>query len=278
MISYSVAELKHLIKESANEFKPVIGPNVTKDDASSNKKTYSDAKKRAQDYDGGLKDPKNMKLNPKADNNRTTLDYIPSNEPDETYKKRVEAQGKGYTSELEEKSKTERNGEFDENGKILKQFEDNNNDINDIRSKRAHSGLVSQHMPKTPLETNRLYEDNKPKAKRLKFKNTRFLNEGMMLSKIPEAYKEDGQIIYMKDGYDNEYIVECAKSEKSGMMETNVIKYQNKTIMNEQLNRINELMSFGSPKNSTSQSYNEKINEKSNFQEMMDIARSANKK
>ena len=53
-MTYNVSDLKRLIAESSNEFKAVLGPNVEKENKSNNGKAYSDAKKRAKDYDGGL--------------------------------------------------------------------------------------------------------------------------------------------------------------------------------------------------------------------------------
>ena len=50
----SVKALKSLISEGSNEFKAKIGPNVESEDKKNNGKAYSDAKKRAKDYDGGL--------------------------------------------------------------------------------------------------------------------------------------------------------------------------------------------------------------------------------
>lgn len=277
MISYNVGELKRLIKESANEWNPKMGPEVTSTNAKNNNASYKDAKKRAQDYDGGLKDAKKGKLNPKVDDNRTTLDYNPTIEPDDAYKKRVQAQAKGYNSTLEEKSDTERVGEFDNDGKIFKQFKDHNEEINDNRSEKAHSGLVSKNTKETDLETNRLYENRGCKTKRLTFKNTRFLNEAMMLSKIPESYKVDKQIIHMKDGHDNEYIVECSLSEKTGNIETNIVGFRNKTVMNEQMSRMMQLMNYGNTiQNNTKQSYSQRLDENTHFQELMDIARGKN--
>ena len=61
-MTYNVSDLKRLIAESSNEFKAVLGPNVEKENKSNNGKAYSDAKKRAKDYDGGLaKEEKKVK-------------------------------------------------------------------------------------------------------------------------------------------------------------------------------------------------------------------------
>ena len=102
--SYSVGELKAPIAESSQEFKAVLGPNVERDNKKNNSECYKKSKKRAEDFDGGLNEPEKIKLGDKIDGNKTTLDYNPSNEPDKKYKDRVNAQAKGYASDLEEKN------------------------------------------------------------------------------------------------------------------------------------------------------------------------------
>ena len=117
--TFLVKDLKRMISESASEFKPVIGPNVTSDNKKNSEKAYKEAEKQAKDLDGGLKDPKKGKLADKEDANRTTLDYNPRTEPDKNFKEKVKAQAKGYTSTMEEKNKIEKAAEFDEDGKIF---------------------------------------------------------------------------------------------------------------------------------------------------------------
>lgn len=273
-LKYKVGELKHLIKESADKFEPKLGPNVRNANVQNNGKFYKDAEKRAKDYDGGLKEEKKEELPEKTDGNRTTIDYNPTIEPTDRYKKRVEAQAKGYNNEFEEESDTERNAEFDKDGRILKQFKDHNEKINKARSEIAHAGLVGKNLPKFDIEGNRLYEgDKKPKTKRLIFKNTRFMNEASMLSRIPEEYKIDEQVIYMKDGHDNEYIVECSRSEKTGNIELNVINYNNKKVMNEQVDKMMKLMGTDNIQNNTSMSCQQRINEDKEFNNLMNLVR-----
>ena len=113
-----------------------------------------------------------------------------------------------------------------------------------------------------------LYE-SKPGAKRLRFKHTKFLNESQVLTRIPEQYKVDGQVIYMCDKADNEYIVECVRSERSGVIETNIVSHSNKTAMNEQMSRIQELMGF---KTNTNDRYSQ-INENKEFGDILNTAR-----
>lgn len=107
--TFKVSDLKRLISESSSEFKPVLGPNVEKDNKSNNGKAYDDAKKMAKDFDGGLgKNVGGQRAKyEKTDVNKTTLDYTPENAND-SYRKRVKAQAKGYTSEAEMNNNIER--------------------------------------------------------------------------------------------------------------------------------------------------------------------------
>ena len=271
---YRVGDLKRIIRESAQEFDAKLGPNVKEDNKKNNEKSYKDAEKAGHDYDGGLTDEKkNGNLPGKLDGNRTTLDYNPRVEPTDDYKKKIEAQAEGYTSVLEKENGIEKAAQFDNNGKILKQFKDASNDINKGKKALEDSGIQGNNLKELNPDKNTLYENMKPTAKRLKFKHTKFLNESQMLSRIPDEYKKDGQRIYMQDAYDNEYLVECSKSENTGLIETNVISYKNDTVLNEQVNRIQELFNYKSSTEFAPRSSAERINEDKDFQEMMDLAR-----
>ena len=265
----SVGELKKLIAESSNEFKAKLGPNVEETNKRNNDKSYEDSEKRAKDYDGGLKEKEAKELPVKEDANRTTLDYNPRVEPDKAWKEKVEAQAEGYTSKLEKENDVEKAADFEGNKRIFKQFKDANDKLNDERVKLAHSGLQARMRPESDFQKPKMYE-NAPKAKRLTFKHTKFLNESQVLTRIPEQYKVDGQVIYMCDKADNEYIVECVRSEKSGLIETNIVSHSNKKAMNEQMNRIQELMEF---KTDTNSRYNQ-VNENKEFGNILDATRS----
>ena len=269
--TFLVKDLKRMISESASEFKPVIGPHVTSDNKKNSEKAYKEAEKQAKDFDGGLKDPKKGKLADKEDANRTTLDYNPRTEPDKNFKEKVKAQAKGYTSTMEEKNKIEKAAEFDEDGKIFNQLTKSSDDLNKQKEDLAHSGLVSQNLPKQ--EKNTMYETTL-KPKRLVFKHTRFVNESYMLSRIPEEYKKDGQIIHMKDMNGNEYIVECQAS-STGYIETNIKGYSNKELMNEQIKRISELMGYKTGDNLTESVKQSRADNDKNFENMFDIIRGA---
>jgi hypothetical protein len=265
-----VGEIKKLIAESSQEFSPVLGAGVESNNKKNNEKSYKDAEKAAKDFDGGLKDPKKVaNLYPKTDANRTTLDYNPRTEPDKEFKDKVEAQLQGYTSKLEKENKIEKAGaEFDNDGKIAKQLEDNSKELNKQKEDLAHSGLQSHNLEKE--KKNTMYESNTPK--RLIFKHTRFINESQMLARIPEEYKKDGQKIFMKDMAGNEYIVECEKS-STGVIETNVTGFNNKEIMNEQVSRIQQLMEYTPGKSLYTDTREVRINENQNFSDMMNLTR-----
>lgn len=273
VISYNVGDLRRIVRESM-QYSPVKGDGVDADNKRNNEKSYKDAEKAAQDYDGGLKPEKKGALPDKIDGNRTTLDYNPRTEPDKAYKDKIDAQAKGYTSKLEEENGIEKSGEFDKEGKIKKNFTKANDEAIGVKHDLATSGIQGHNMPKENPKKETMYENAKPKAKRLEFKHTKFLNEGQMLSRIPEEYKVDGQKIYMKDCNGNEYLVECVKSEKYGIIETNVLSYNNKQKMDEQLDRINYLFGYETDKEFAPSTAKERIEESHSFQELMDLSRS----
>lgn len=278
ILSYNVGELRRLLRESSEaykktgEFKPVIGANVETDNKKNADKSYKDSKKRAKDYDGGLKDnPKRSDLPQRMDSNKGLIDYNPVTEPSKEYKERVGAQIEGYTSKMEKDNKSEKNASFDGNEKIRKQMEDARDKSNKEMEDIERSGLVGRTLSKDNFKKNTLSE-NKKMAKKLTFKHTRFLNESHMLSKIPEEYKVDGQKIYTKDGYGNEYIVECEQN-SMGVVETNIVGYQNKDLVNEQVDRMFELMHYDTFKNKDERNFHTNLNENSAFSNLMDKVR-----
>jgi len=273
--SYRVGDLRRIVKESTEKFSPVVGPGVISANARNNEKSYKDAEKAAKDYDGGLRPEKKGNLPDKVDGNKTTLDYNPRTEPDKSYKDKVDAQAKGYTSKLEEDNGIEKAGaEFDNDGKIKKQFTKASDEANKVKHDLATSGIQGHNLKDENKEKNTMYENKKPVTKRLEFKHTKFLNESQMLSRIPEEYKNDGQKIYMKDSIGNEYIVECTKSEKTGFVETNVVGYSNPKLLSEQKERIEQLFEYQSSKEFAPTTAKQRIEENQSFQDIMNLSRS----
>ena len=272
--SYKVGELRTILEKSLNEFKPVLGPNVREENKSNNDKSYKESKDRAEKYDGGLKEPKKGKLYPKIDNNKTTIDVNPDSKPSKRWQKDQIARLKGYTSDMEASNGNERGGvEMDEEGRIADYFIDKSEEFAGKKEMKSKSGLAARTYPDGHFEKNVLLkESEKPSPKRLRFKHTEFLCEKQVLDRVPEEYRQDGQVIRMIDKCDNEYIVECKKIEKTGNVEVNIVGHENKKAMNEQVNRMFELMDYKTPKNGT---YNEKLNESKGFGDVFSLVRKA---
>lgn len=275
---FTVGDIRRIIAESSNEFKPKMGDGVEGNNKKNNDKSYKETEERTKKLNKGAVSKKetSKELPAKEDGNRTTLDYNPRIEPDERYKKRVEAQALGYTSELEMKNGLEKAADFEGNKRIYKQFTDASKKMNDAKTDLRHSGLAARTFDKEVFKSKTLHENVKLKPKKLTFKHTKFLNESQVLVRIPEQYIQEGQVIHMVDKLDNEYVVECVRSEKSGMIETNIISHKNNRVMNEQMNRINQLMGFESDTNGKFNKQNA-INEETEFKNILDITRKNNK-
>jgi hypothetical protein len=194
----------------------------------------------------------------------------------EKFKEKVKVQAQGYTSTLEKKNKTERDGEFDNDARIYNSMKKNAEKRNKVKTDIEHSGIVGSKTPKKEKET--MYENvNLSSPKRLVFKKTTFINEAQMLSRIPEEYKVDGQKIYMKDCKGNEYIVECRKCDYNGNVETIILNYNNEQILNEKVNRMWELFNYDSAKNTGTFKKQDRINEEAKLGELINRARELNK-
>ena len=274
----SVGNLRRIIKESSHDFKAKMGVGVENDNKKNNDKSYKESKKRAKDFDGATLDetPKKEKLDRTYDNNRTTLGYTLDNEPSKEYKDRVKAQAKGYTSVADEKKGSkEHNAELDDEARIYSSIKDNETSKQKKKDELAHSGLVSSKTEKK--EKNNMFENKTLQTKRLIFKKTTFLNEKQMLSRIPEEYKVDGQKIYMKDKSDNEYVVEFTKSQKSGLLETYIIGFNNQKKLDEQMNRVQELFNYNSVSAKGNQTKTLRESENKNMTDLLNIARNLKK-
>lgn len=272
---FTVKALKQLVTESSNEFKAVLGPDVENDNKTNNGKAYSDAKKRAKDYDGGL-EKEMLEEKPKfekVDDNKTTLDYTPDN-MSPSYKKRVEAQVKGYTSELEQKNGLEKAGDFKDNENIYDGLKKAGKETHKAEKDFKKSGLQAREYPEGTFDKNEMYESKegfdmrnmidrfrsnmgqtviKEHAKTVYFKKTQFLNEEHMFSRIPDEFKVEGEQFKMRDKTNNEYLLEW----KNGG--ARIIGHSNKNGMNESLERMKSMYNYTPKDTETTMSY--RINE-----------------
>lgn len=277
---YSAGELKQILKESANKMKfvPKVGENVAAENKRNSDKSCKDNEKAIREFDGGLKEEGKKDFPPREDMNATTLDYRPQGGVTKGYKERVDAEAKGYTTKMEKDNGIEKAAEFDDDGKVLKGIKDASEKKRSAKELLAKSGLQGYNLPYEKKET--LYENNNnmaPKAKRLIFKHSTFLNESDMLRRIPEEYKVDGQKIFMKDKDDNEYVVECVKSDLSGLVETNISGYKNERLLKEEMDRIKHLFNYENENPFKPLTPQERIDESRSFKKMMDLARNMGK-
>lgn len=256
---YRVGDLRSIIKESSKEFSPVMGTNVEKDNKKINDEAYAEMTKAVKDYDGGARNESKKKISyPDSDNlGMQDLEYDNINDD---FKKRVRAQMKGYTSaqaEKEHKNDPFGNAEF----KDVDNAKERHETLQKGKLAAKKIGLTSREIDPKDFEKQSQSVFETKKMCQIRFKNTVFMNENHMLSKVPDDFKVEGKKFIMKDKANNEFIVEWAEDPK-------VIA---KTKINEQKNRIHELFNYTrSNSNTTSQS---RLNEENNVSDMINKAR-----
>lgn len=276
----TVKAIKQLISESSNEFNAVRCTKSEKEDKKNNGKAYSDAKKRARDFDGGLSDKKDKKEYVKLDGNKTTLDYTPDNVSDE-YKKRVHAQVKGYSSVQEMENDIEKQDDYSNNENIYQGIKKCGKKMHDNEEDFKTSGLQAKELPKEIYKKQEMYESKdgfdmrnyidtfktksailegqrdfieKPSVKTVYFKKTSFLNEGHMISRIPDEFKNEGAQFKMKDKHGTEYLIEWANDK------ANIITRNHKQKIDETLNAYDHLSKYNGDEYKTSNA-NSRLNE-----------------
>lgn len=270
----TVKAIKGLIKESQQEFKAKLGNGVESGNKTNNGKAYSDAKKRAKDFDGGLSDEVGEKKvdYKKEDFNKTLMDYTPDNVTPE-YKKRVK---KEFV-----------NGDK-ENEKIYKELKKSGEEQQKNEKELKKSGLQAREWPDEVFDKDNMYESrdgfdmrkmlnslnekttrkqfNESHVKTVLFKKTEFLNEAHMISRIPDDFKKNGTSFKMKDKNGSEYLVEWDNNK------ANIIEHVNKKGMDESISRMKELFDYRP--SDTKTNYSDRLNENDDkFQETLNKMR-----
>lgn len=254
---YQVSAIKDVVKESAKEFQPVFGKNVEKDNKEINDKAYKESEKRTQNYDGGVRNTKKKLTYPETDNKgMQDLEY---DNMSPEFAKRVKAQMKGYVSaEAEKKHKDDDFGNAEHNeiegmDKRAKAFKKGKDVASEI-------GLTGRELDKKDIEglTKTIFDESK-KYTKITFKNTEFINEGHMLTKVPDDFKVEGRQFIMRDKFNHEYLVEWREDERPYVLSRNKI--------NEQNNRIQQLFKY--QYGSTKTTNDIRLNEDKNIGEML---------
>lgn len=264
-IEKSKSVSKKSVLEAKNEFEPVFGKNVPSENKKINTQAYKDITKETGAYDGGLTREKKTLGSVTPANNRgmSDLDYDSISKP---FKDKVKSQIKGYVSaEAEKLHKNDAfgNAYYDSND-LSKEIEKHAKDAKKEKDKSRTDGLVSSKYKKETEENSDTMFESK-KISKIQFKNTQFICESHMLSKVPDEFKVEGKKFIMKDSSDNEYLVEWTSKKP------NVTKRLNKTLVNEEMNRIKSLYEYKS--NESISNAKSRIKENTEFSDMLNKAR-----
>lgn len=229
--TYKVSDLRNAIRESVNEFKPMKGKGVDKENKANNDKTYADAKKRAKSYDGGAQNKSNKLAEYPNIPNKGMQDLQYDSKIPSEHKKNVMAQMKGYTSAQDEK--LHKNEESPVEHNEIPKMKERAQQFKKNRDTQTMIGLTGRELDKKSVESLRdtIFES---KAARYKFK-TQFLNEEHMLMKLPDECKKEGRRSIMEDVNGTTYYV---------LWHENKPEIVNKTMVNEQANKIMNMMFF----------------------------------
>jgi hypothetical protein len=92
------------------------------------------------------------------------------------------------------------------------------------------------------LISNNTFNEAK-QIKRLIFKNTTFLSESQILSKVPEDYRIDENRFYMRDKTGTDYLIEC-KADPFGYVHMQIVNKFNKQAINEELEKMKRLAGY----------------------------------
>lgn len=256
---YNIGDLRQILKEASKEFKPVLGKNVDTENKKINDDAYKEMTNATKEYDGGEKNKSNKKVEYPNNGNRGMQD-IEYDQINDQYKEKVKSQLKGYTSsDAEKKHKNDPYGNAEFND--VKGMEEKTKDLKKSKVDSKAIGLTSRELDRKDFEkvTSNVFENNK--TPRLKFKNTVFVTEEHMLSKVPDDFKVDGKKFIMKDKNENEYLVEWGEKPIT----------LNKTRINEQNNRIQELFNYKRMDSNTT--CKSRVNEEKQISDMLGKAR-----
>ena len=267
---FTVSELRKIVKESVDNFKPKMGDNVAKDNEKINSEAYKKIAKATKDYDGGVRSSKGHgnSVTSTVNKGMSDLEYDSMNDD---FKKNNTARIKGYTSANNEKlHKGEKLGNASyTNDKIVDAMKDKAKTRKSLKDMATEIGLTGSKLDKKEVEklSDTMFEEKKP-MKLLTFKNTVFLSEEHMLSRIPDDYKVEGKKFMVKDNGGNSYLVEW--NDKKPLVEHEI----NKIKLKEEFDKIKRLYNYKSSSNAPKPMTNsEKLEENKKFDDMLLRAR-----
>lgn len=277
--TYTLSELKRNLKESAQEFHPVIGSGVESGNKENNKKALKDINKEVSEYDGGLTfKRKTTKIGDNGDMNKTTLDLDFDDEPSKEYKDRVKSQVHGYASkEHEDAHKDDDKDEKEKhetNKQLYKDLKDRADDVNKEKQDLKASGLQAREFDKDKFKTKDVYENKQnctnQKMRVLNFKKTEFINENEIAKRIPDEYKTDGNVFKVKDKNGRTFVVEWTRDDERNM---SFGSFKEQKDPQKELDRIHQLFEYNTKNALGNISKSQRVNEASEtFRTMIDKA------
>lgn len=251
---YQVGELKRIIKESANEFKPLV---YNDENEKINREAYKEMAKANEDGDPrkAIKNPRYPNTDNKGMHN---LEYENMNDK---FKEDNKSRVKGYVNkQAEDLHKNDPFGNADFHD--IDGLKGHHEEIKDGEDAAKTMGLTSRELDKKKLLGNReSFVENK--IAKLTFKNTTFLTEEHMLSRVPDHYKMEGKKFIMRDKNNNEYLVEWHVEDGP--------KVENRTAIRETNERIKQLFNYTRKETNTTNAI--RLNENKNVDEMLNKVR-----
>lgn len=257
---YKVSDLKKLIRESSEEFKPVMGKNVEKDNKKNNEEAYKTATKRAKDYDGGVKETSNKLSEYPQTLNRGMQDLQYDGKVPEQFKKDQAARLKGYLSANDEKN--HKNDETPVQRNEIPGMKERSKAFKKGRETQTKTGLTGRELNPQDVEELRdtMFENHAPK---FKFKRTGFLNEEHMLSLIPDEARVENYKCIMEDARGVQFYVVWHADGKH--------EYLNKTKVNENFKKVKTIIGYKSEPIQTTNK--QRVNENAMVENMMNKVR-----
>jgi len=162
---YTLSEFASILRES-QEFKPVKGDNVDRENVKNNGKAVKDILTDTKSQDGGVKKEKKRE-NPRElkDFNKTTLEVDFAYEPSDQYKERVKAQVHGFPSaENEKNSKIEKDNEsldFEGNKDLYDEISDKYKDVTKRKKTIKKAGLKNRMLPDEAFKINTMFGESR---------------------------------------------------------------------------------------------------------------------
>lgn len=258
---YHFGELKAKLQESVNEFKPVLGKEVSKSkEEEINRKAYSDINKEVDKVNKSAKSEK-VNANQQPQMTRNGMSDLEYDNINDTFKKNAVAGLKGYTSANDEKNHAKEalgNG-YHNDDEFAKQFTNAAKDKLDTRNKESETGLQARE--RKPEDTH--LHDSVVESKKiplLKFKHVQFISESQMMVHIPDDYKTEGKRFYMQDHQGNKYLVEWHEKPE-------VQKMLNEQKAGAELDRIKYLFGYSSKESQSNGSV--RMNEEKKVEDMI---------